>query len=217
MTMTQVGNQTPTMVDIIKEAIRQNQLELNTMLPAVIVDYDALTQTCTVQPSLKRTSIDPPSVDSRPRIEDVPVVFPRGSKGGVYFPLEKGDGVMLIFCQRSLDDWRDNGGEVQNRDTRLHDINDAVALPGLFSLSDALTNPKDGYVIVSEKIWIGNTAGSGAPLASLAESELFQAVAKTIEQLLLLPLISSMGPVNFDPTVVAALQQIQAMLETFEP
>jgi hypothetical protein len=164
--MTQFGNNTPTLIEVIKEAIRQNQLELNTMLPAEVVSYDPANQTCVVQPSLKRTNIDPAEVISRPRISDVPVVFPRTSSGGVFFPLSEGDSVMLVFCQRSLDDWIENGGNVQVRDVRLHDLSDAVALAGFYPLSQAI-NPaqaSDATELRGEKILIGKSGTSSEPM-----------------------------------------------------
>lgn len=214
--MTEMGNETPSLLDLIKESIRVAQLELNTMLPATVVSYDPATQTAEVQPSLKRTSIVPPSVDSRPRLKDVPVVFPRAGQGGAYFPLEEGDPVMLLMCQRSLDDWIDEGGEVEVRDTRLHDLTDAVIIPGMFPLSGAISSPKAAYTIDSRKVWIGDSEGSGAPAASLPESEVLQALAKILE-LFETPLVSAMGPVNFDPTVAAQFAAIKTMLEELSP
>lgn len=208
MTMTQLGNQTPTITEVIKEAIRENQLELNTMLPAEIIDYDALTQTCTVQPSLRRTSIDPPKVVSRPEIEDVPVIFPRSGTGGVFFPLEPGDGVMLIFSQRSLDDWIDTGGEVQVRDTRLHDLTDAVALAGFYPTSGAISPPQasDATELRGDKILIGNTGLASQPLVlgTTLQGSLEDLIAAINDLIALITSGETIGTVPTQPNPSAA-------------
>lgn len=214
----QVGNETPDLVDLILTGIRANQLELNTCMPATVTQYNSETLTATVQPSFKRFDTKG-NFTSRPQIEDVPVVFPRSGARGVYFPLAAGDPVLLVFSQRSLDTWLDNGGEIDLRDTRLHNLNDAIAIPGIGSSQDVPSPvPATGALdLRADKIFLGDPNGAGSPLCGLSTSDLVQAMAKLIEKLLSAPLVSAMGPVNFDPTVVTALQELQAMIEGFEP
>jgi len=217
MKIQQVGNQTPSATDVILSAIRSQMLDLYTFMPATVVEYDALLQTCTVQPAFKATYIDPPVSESLPQIFDVPVIFNRSSSRGAQFPLSKGDGVGLVFSQRSLDDWFTKGGEVLLTSARTHDISDAVALPGLFSQQGVLSGLKDAYQIFSDKIWIGDPEGTPDPASTLSEVELVQAVSKIIEKILEKPLVSSMGPVNFDPTVVTTLAGVQTTLDGLVP
>ena len=66
-------------------------------------------------------------------IYNVPVLFPRSRKAAVTFPLEKGDTVLLVFAERSLDEWIEKGGnKVSPEDPRRHDMSDAIAIPGCF-------------------------------------------------------------------------------------
>lgn len=162
----QIKNETPDLVDIILSAIRANQLELNTCMPAVVRSYDAEKQTATVQPSFKRLQTDPRKFVSRPEIDDVPVVFPRAGGRGIVFPIAEGDAVMLVFSQRSLDTWLDNGGEIDLKETRLHNINDAIAIPGLYSEGGALVPQPiaDGTELRGDKILIGNSGTSDEPM-----------------------------------------------------
>lgn len=154
----QTGDEDPDIVDIILDAIRSNQLEINTFMPGVVTSYEALLNTVSVQPSFKRTMIDPPELVRRPELTDVPVVFPRTATGGLSFPIEVGDPVGLIFSQRSMDDWLLTGLEGQVFDSRLHDINDAIAIPGLQSKLDLPLIPlQDGFVeLRGEKVFIGD-------------------------------------------------------------
>ena len=210
--------ETPGLADLILMAIRANQVELNTCMPATIVSYDSAKQTASVQPSFKRMRLDTKSFITRAVIDDVPVVFPRSQGRGIVFPIAAGDPVMLLFSQRSLDSWLDKGGEIDLADTRLHNINDAIAVPGLTSINDALspTPSSTALEVRSDKLFIGDPDGAGAPLSGLTKSDVVQALAKTIEQILSQPLVSAMGPVNFAPSVISALQEIQTMIEGFE-
>jgi hypothetical protein len=159
----QVGNESADIEDVIEGMIRMNQLELNTCLPGKITSYDAFTQTCSVQPAIARTQLNG-AVFSRAEIDEVPVVFPRSSTGGVTFPLAAGDGVMLIFSQRSIEKWGLAGIEGPAGDTRLHDITDAIAVPGLFPLTGAITPPQaQGTELRGDPIRLGKTGTSSEP------------------------------------------------------
>lgn len=160
----QVGNETPDLEDVIQGFIRMNQLELNTCLPGQITDYDALTQTCSVQPLIARTLLNG-SVFSRQEIDEVPVVFPRSKTGGITFPLASGDGVMIIFGQRSIENWSFTGLEGASGDTRLHDINDAIVVPGLFSLAGSMIPPQvEATEVRGEKIFVGDPLQFTSPI-----------------------------------------------------
>lgn len=156
---------TPELEEVIQDYIEMDKLELNTCLPAIVKAYDSVKQTCTVQPSMKRTTIAG-EVSSRAEIEDVPVVFPRSGAYGFTVPITVGDSVMLIFSQRSLDDWIDNGGEVEVTDYRLHDINDAIAIPGLFPLENKITPAPaaDAAEVRGNKILLGKSGASDEPM-----------------------------------------------------
>lgn len=151
--------------DEISEMIEIDRLELNTCMPAIVVKYDSATQTCSVQPCMKRTSVDG-EVNSRAVIDDVHVVFPRSANAGLHFPVNEGDSVLLVFSQRSLDEWSDRGGQVELTDNRLHDITDAIAIVGLHPLDKPITpTPKEGATEVrGEEILLGKSGASDEPM-----------------------------------------------------
>ena len=49
------------------------------------------------------------------------------------FPIKPGDDCLLVFSERSIDFWHDQGGTQEPSDWRMHDINDAFVLPGVRS------------------------------------------------------------------------------------
>lgn len=182
-------------------------------MPATVEEYYPDTQTVDVQPVLKSTLITPPSTVKRPKLLGIPIIFPKSSGNTIHIPLKKGDGVGLIFCQRSLDDWKTVGGLTSVQDVRLHDLTDAVAIAGLDITPRTIPEPDKMSILASEGLWIGNPEGTGAPAASVNESELLQALEALTKAIYEVPLISAMGAVNFDPSVVLKFQALEALFK----
>lgn len=131
--------------EFIDAAIEYHLTELNTCLPAIVndVSYENNNYYLTVTPSIK-LRLNSGNVVDMPKIYRVPVVFQRTQDTSVSFKPKVGDSVLLTFCQRSLDVWLENGGDVDPKDERMFHLTDAIAIPGLFS-SDS-----NGKSIVSE-------------------------------------------------------------------
>lgn len=126
---------TPTMTRVLKNAFDCRISNVRVAMPGEVTKYDAATQKAEVQPLLKHPLPDGKS-ESLPVITDVPVIWPRAGKALLSFPLSKGDGVLLVFTDRSLDEWTSDGGQVCPEDPRTHDLNDAVAIPGLYPFNE---------------------------------------------------------------------------------
>ena len=114
--------------------------------PGRIEKYDDSLQKASVKPLLMRTTTYDDGTKKSfelPVIGNVPVIFPRG--GGFYFslPLEKGDNVLLVFCDRSIDKFKSSSGDkpIDPVDLRTNDITDAVAIAGFYPFLKPL---KDG-------------------------------------------------------------------------
>lgn len=182
------------------ELIRASNLELNTFLPGTIKKYYPETQTADVQPDIMRTLVSPPSVESRPVIFDVPLIYPRSGNVYIHIPIKEGDKVGLIFSQRSLDEWLETGEETYVRSSRLHDLSDAVGLIGLDISNNSVPLPDSEKLIIGSEdgIWIGKPSGIGSSLLGINQSELFQALSAFMTTLKTTPLTSSMGPVVYD-------------------
>ncbi|EEO7834860.1 translation initiation factor IF-2 [Salmonella enterica] len=65
-----------------------------------------------------------------PLLVDVPVVFPRGGGCTLTFPVKVGDECLVIFADRCIDFWWQNGGVQEPVDDRVHDLSDAVCIVG---------------------------------------------------------------------------------------
>nr|WP_310616926.1 Gp138 family membrane-puncturing spike protein [Pantoea cypripedii] len=106
---------------------------LRVCLPGIIESFDPETCTCTVQPALKGQIADELGnykSEPLPLLVDVPVTFQRGGGCSMTFPVKKGDDCLVIFSDRCIDFWWQNGGVQEPVDPRMHDLSDAFAIVG---------------------------------------------------------------------------------------
>ena len=208
---------TNSFASMVNSLISANQQELNTFMPAKILEYYPNKQTADVQLVLQRTLIDPPSTINRPVLYDAPVMFPRSKTQCIHIPLEKGDNVGVIFCQRSLEDWKQVGDITKVNDIRLHDVSDGVVIAGLDIESNAKTLPSPSKLSISSTsgMWIGNPQGTPAVLAGVSEAELFQALAELCTIIsTLAPMDSLNKPCTPDQVALPKLTELSALFKS---
>lgn len=117
--------------------IEQNQKQIHTALPAKVVSFNAANQTVVLAAQVKQVLVDGKAVDIPPLL-DVPVSYPRGGGFSVTFPLQKGDEGIAIFSERCIDGWWQSGNGSEPLDYRLHDLSDAMFVPGICSAPNAI-------------------------------------------------------------------------------
>ncbi|MCL5500635.1 hypothetical protein M5Y49_18345 [Escherichia coli] len=105
---------------------------LKVAMPGVIESFDPDSVTASVRPAIK--GYDGGTEDDGwielPLLVDVPVIFPRGGGCTLTFPVSAGDECLLIFADRCIDFWWQNGGVQKPVDLRMHDLSDAFAIVG---------------------------------------------------------------------------------------
>ncbi|HGJ5857346.1 MAG TPA: Gp138 family membrane-puncturing spike protein [Arsenophonus nasoniae] len=110
--------------------------QLRVAMPGIIQSFDARKVTCVVQPAIKGALTDSQGhVQSvnLPLLVDVPIVFPRGGGVTMTFPIKSGDECLVVFADRCIDFWWQNGGIQEAIDPRQHDLSDAFAFIGVQS------------------------------------------------------------------------------------
>ena len=147
-------------VQRVQDTIGESISSMHTALPGEIVTVDATSGTATVLPKMRLRTPFGTWVDF-PQISGVPICIPQGAgqNAAIAFPVNPGDGCLLIVAEQSLDYWM--YGRTTSTDLKF-DITNAICIPGLFPrvtplLARACSN---GSVIVSA----GNTmleVGSG--------------------------------------------------------
>lgn len=156
---------TPTLEDVIDEAVCTRLRDLHTAIPGRVVSYDATKQTADVQPLVRYEIPDAdgaPTYEELPVLPNVPVLWPRSGSWFLAMPLAEGDTVQLLFNERAIGHWRAGDGEVTHPgDLRLHDLSHAVAIPGLYPTRRALTHapPSAGDLV------FGSDANDGTRVA----------------------------------------------------
>ena len=135
---------TPTLTELIQSFLEYRLSDVHTAIPARVTNYSAQEQKASVQPLIKKQYQDG-TIESNPIITGVPVIFPSGGGALLSFPIQAGDIVLLVFSERSLDNWvASSGQEVTPNDGRKHDFSDAIAIPGLFTFVKTLAaDPND--------------------------------------------------------------------------
>lgn len=138
MSLIDYSGVTPDLGDAMRAIIDSVMQDVNVALPAKISSYNKATQYADVQIQLYQKFGDG-SLKLPPVIPNVPVKWPRaaGGKAFIHLPLAAGDDVLLVFSQRSLDNWKNQGGASDPGDPRKHHITDAYALVGGSALPDA--------------------------------------------------------------------------------
>ena len=116
------------MIQAQKEMVNSLIGNIHTSAPGKVISYS---NGRAVVQSLIKFRIDEETMADSPPIAEVPIIFPSGSGGNasVTFPIKAGDGVLLCFSERAIDDFLQGG---QSADPRQFDLTDAMAIPGLY-------------------------------------------------------------------------------------
>jgi len=122
----------PSDSEVINAHIRAAAADQHTSIPAVVVSFDGVS--VTVKADIDQQLADGTTLQ-RGEISNVPVQFAGSSDTLVAFPLKAGHTGMLVFQERSMDEWvmqgADNVAAVTAKDRRMHDYNDCVFVPGV--------------------------------------------------------------------------------------
>lgn len=134
----------PTDTDVLN-ALKDNIFNgINCVQIGVIKTFYPATQSADVQIVLKKVlevEADGTRIlQDRPLILTCPVFTLFGGDSFVSMPVAEGDNCILLFNDREIDQWFANGGFQAPIGTRAHDLSDCIALVGIRSLQDSITD-----------------------------------------------------------------------------
>jgi hypothetical protein len=131
--------------ELIEAIIEHFLRDVHTILPAKIIEVtDYAQQKATVQPLIKERRRDAPwnpkALSDMALLQNVPIIFPSGNSGMLSMPVKAGDIVLLVFSERSIDNflYSDGSKPVDPEDYRTHNYSDAFCIAGLNPFSKAL-------------------------------------------------------------------------------
>lgn len=162
----------------IRELIDKAIMGVCTSIPAIVDAFNPLTMTVDVTPAIQM-KVRQDEVDSwvdLGKIVNVPAVIYGG--GGFFHtvPIAQGDNCLLVFSQRAIDNWHDQGGiqpagDDDNYGVRHHDMTDAFALFSPQPIVSALTNYSTNAMELRNK--------AGTVKISVGESSVILTVGST--------------------------------------
>lgn len=141
------------MTNMVESAISYHLEDLHTFLPAKIIEIDYTTRKVSVQPLIKKKKRDGDSdakgLQDMAILINVPLIVPASKLAIISIPAKVGDEVLVGFFERSVDNYLygDGNTPVDPKDYRRHDYNDAVAIVGLNTFSNALEMHPEDLVI----------------------------------------------------------------------
>lgn len=140
---------------VIEKIISRKLSEIHTCLPGQIVDYDYKTQKASVQPTIQKQYLDQ-TTETLPIITNVPVIWPRTKHCSLTFPILKDDYVLLLFTERAMELYLQNGGISLPGDSRQFHLTDCVCIPGLYPFSENSLSTNNTDILL---IYNGNPSG----------------------------------------------------------
>lgn len=138
-----MSDRKPTLAQVIRQAVDTRIAGLRVAVPGRVESFDPVTQTANIQPLLKDSyeqEDGSEAVENLPVVTNTPVVFHGGGNFAITFPVQVGDLGMLVFCDRSIDQWLELGGIVDPVDPRRHELSDGVFILGVRNKSQKLAD-----------------------------------------------------------------------------
>lgn len=206
--------------DIFRNSVLSLLNSVHTSMPGIVKSYNPATNKATIQPALNKAY----ESGEMPLglMENVPIMFQAGSNFSINFPINEGDYVLLIFCERSIDLWKSVGGQVTPDDPRKFHLSDAVAIPGLMPFTgDFSKNNGEDFIIsfagseirikangdiqikTASKIAIGNST-----------TEVLAVISEFLGNMLTAIYVPPAG--TLDPATAAALTLLQGKIDTLK-
>lgn len=139
--------------EVISAGIEHRLIDVHKAQPARVESYNASANTVTVTPMLYRqipTDDGDYVAEALPQIPDVKVQFPRAGGFAITFPIQKGDFVLLVFCDTSTAAWRQNGQAGDPGDPERHGLSGAIAIPGVFPDQQNIASPSTSNMVMGK-------------------------------------------------------------------
>ncbi len=129
----------------IKRLIENKLTKVHTTTIGLIESFDPVKQIATIQPAIKRVITTESkatiqyTTENYPLLVNVPIIFPGGGDWFLTFPVKKGDECIIFSMERSIGNWKLNGGvqEPSNFKRNLS-FKDCVAMVGIQSQASSL-------------------------------------------------------------------------------
>lgn len=122
-------------------------------IPCIVESFNPSDNTITAQPVIQNINInDGLNVnESFPLLNHVPVLFPGGKDLFITFPINVGDECLVVFADRAIDSWWQQGGEQPPIMSRAHDLSDGFAIFAPRSLPNVIQSYDNNSIQIRNK------------------------------------------------------------------
>lgn len=142
--MLSVSNWTAENNQILESVISNALFRCHVCLPCIVQSYNSVQNTIECQPTIREKVVSDTGVISYqqyPILINVPVIFPSNSQCEITFPIVKGDEVLVLFSDLSIDNFWLKGNIQNPVEVRRHDLSDGIAIPCSLSLPKVQSSP----------------------------------------------------------------------------
>lgn len=129
--------------DLLELFKRDTLLSVNCHAIGRVKKFNKANQTCEVQISYDKKymeedefGIAQPVKKPYPLLVDIPVISLSGGESGLTFPIKAGDGCIVLFNDRDIDNWFEGKETGFVRTLRIHSISDGIAIVGIRNKND---------------------------------------------------------------------------------
>jgi hypothetical protein len=129
----------------LKTAFDRFMTQMRIAIPARVESFDPETQLATCVPAIRKviTKEGEKEFINLPPVIEVPMIYPHAQTAGfaLTLPIQKGDSVLLVIADRSIDRWVEFGNiqdPVEDVEVRHNDITDSLAIIGATPMPQAL-------------------------------------------------------------------------------
>lgn len=133
--------------DIFDKFLNSRFENIHTCIPGKINKFNTATRKADVKPLVKLKNKSGSVIDI-PSISDVPVILPSGSNFSLSWPIQSGDGCLILFAETGIGNFLNGTGQVVTADDQSRfSLTDAICIPGLFPFSRV---PNSSVTITSD-------------------------------------------------------------------
>jgi len=148
-----------TFTEMLDRCVHEILKGQNTAVVGHVLAFNPSKQLAQVQIGVEKLDANGKTI-TPPPIVMVPVYFP-GGQFALEFEIAKGDEGLIIFSQRCIEAWIDQGGVAPQKYRRFHDMNDALFLPGFRSQKGKMASFENNGIRLrnadaSNYIWLKN-------------------------------------------------------------
>ena len=151
--------------EIERQKSEDLKAQIRVAMPAIVTSVDLARQVVSVRPALmgKLRGYEGNVTETQyPVLTEVPIAFPRAGGLCITYPVSENDECLVVFADACIDFWWQSGGVQSPKDSRSHDLSDAIAIFGLSSQPRKLSDVSADAIEIrtdSRSDYISLTAG----------------------------------------------------------